>query len=163
MKKLITITFAAFMLAVFILPSCKNAETGDKSDSTCCQAINADSLAALWNNAWNTKDSVALRGMIAEKAFVIDRDWSVEGIDSIFAKWIKFSLPVVSNVKTMPLKVNSSCCCVSMTGFYSLEYQSKEGIKPSRGNFTFIWMLQEDKTYKLELMHMTEFEEKEAK
>jgi hypothetical protein len=150
-------------MAIIILPSCKNADTAAKSDSTCSVAINADSLAALWNNAWNTKDSVALREMIAEKALVIDEDWTAEGVDSIFAKWIKFSLPVISNVKTMPLKVNSSCCCVSMTGFYTLDYTSKEGVKPTRGNFTFIWMLQEDKTYKLELMHMTEFKEKTAK
>jgi hypothetical protein len=146
-----------FILALFIFQSCKNSGTGAQCNTNSCQSVNADSLANLWCVAWNTKDSVALKGMIAEKALVIDKDWTVEGRDSIFAKWISGSLPSISNVKTKGLRTTSCGCCVSQTGFYKLDSSTKEGVKSQTGNYTFVWMQGEDKTYKLEVIHLTEF------
>ena len=163
MKKQITFIFAILFMAIIILPSCKNTVTETAKEEECCQTVSADSLAALWNDAWNTKNIEALKGMITDSALVIDHEWYVQGKDSIFAKWINQSLPIISNVKTIPLKTTSCCCCISLTGLYTLDYESKNGIKSSKGNFTFIWIKQEDKTYKLDLMHMTEFHEKEKK
>jgi len=163
MKKEITLISAVFMMAIFIFSSCKNNVKDDTAQDECCQSVSSDSLAALWNNAWNTRNLEALKGMITDSALVIDHEWYFQGRDTIFAKWISQSLPVISNVKTIPLKTISCCCCVSLTGLYSLDYETKEGLKSSKGNFTFIWLKQEDKTYKLDLMHMTEFHDAEKK
>jgi hypothetical protein len=163
MKKQISLIFTILLMAIIILPSCKSTVTETATEEEKCKAISADSLAALWNDAWNTKNIESLKGMIADSALVIDHEWYFQGKDSIFTKWISPSLPVISNIKTMPLKTTSCCCCISLTGLYTLDYESTDGIKSSKGNFTFIWVKQEDKTYKLDLMHMTEFHEKEKK
>jgi hypothetical protein len=77
------------------------------------------------------------------------------------AKWISGTMGKISNVKTTPLSTSTCCCCVSMTGLYTLEYTSEKGVVPAKGNFTFIWTKQEDKSYRLELMHLTEFHNSE--
>ena len=163
MRKKFFIIIAIFLPAFFAFFSCQNPGTENSADDPCCQSVSADSLIALWNDAWNTNDLDALKGMIADSAFVIDHDWSTRGKDSIFAKWINPSLTVIGNLQTTPLKTTSCCCCVSMTGLYSLDYTSKEGVSRAKGNFTYIWTLQQDKTYKLVLMHLTEFDKKEGK
>ena len=157
MKKNSLCPLTIVFLAIFVFQSCKNTKTGAQCGTNSCQAVNADSLTNIWCEAWNTKDSVALREMIAEKALVIDKDFTVEGRDSIFAKWISGSLPAISNLKTKGLKTTSCGCCVSQTGFYKLDSATKEGVKSQTGNYTFVWMQAEDKSYKLEVIHLTEF------
>jgi ketosteroid isomerase-like protein len=164
MKKKMPIFLAMLIMAGFIFTSCKNTSTETAAKEESCQMVSPDSLIALWNNAWNTKNLEALKGMIADSAIAMDHEWYVQGKDSIFAKWITPSLPKISNIATTPLKVNSCCCCVGVTGLYTLDYATDKGeVAHSKGNFTFIWTKQEDKTYKLETMHMTEFHEKEKK
>lgn len=163
MKKLIPFTIVLFLLTILFFPSCKNVENKEVKTDSCCQKVNTDSLIALWNTAWDKKDSASLWNQIADDAMVIDHDWYTKGKDSLFAKWIRLSLPHISNIKTMPLQTCVCCCCVSITGFYTLEYTSKEGTKPERGNFTFIWNQADDKTWKLKTMMMTEFHDKPVK
>jgi ketosteroid isomerase-like protein len=98
--------------------------------------------------------------MIADDAVVLETDWQVAGRDSIMAKWITQSLPVISNLKTEKITDCVCCCCVSLTAFYSLDFTTKEGVVTEKGNFTFIWNQAEDKTWKLTLIHMDVFENK---
>ncbi len=155
-KGIIILVLSVFTLAV-IFTSCNRAER-EKSceDQTSCIKVNSDSLIQLWNNAWNTKNLEAFKGMIADNAIAIDKEWKVEGRDSIMSNWITKNLPVISNVKTELLHECNCFCCVSLTGFYTLDVTTKEGLKTEKGNFTFIWKLQDDKSYKLEVMHMTQ-------
>ena len=161
MKKNLILIVVATLLAIPVLfTSCKEAKKEAATEESCCAKVSPDSLIALWNNAWNTKNMDALKAMIGDSALVIDRDWYVKGKDSIFAKWISTSLPVVNKVQTSPLKISQCCCCVVVTGLYTLEFTTKDGkTVPSKGNFTFHWQQADDKSWKLELMHMTEFVE----
>ena len=157
MKKQAYILILPILFFAFAFTSCDCCKKDSCDDKTSCTVVKTDSLVKLWNNAWNTKNLEALKGMIAENAIALDKDWKVEGRDSIMSKWITVNLPAISNVTTEPLRECSCCCCVSLTGFYTLDVTTQEGIKKEKGNFTFIWKLQDDKTWKLELMHMTQF------
>jgi ketosteroid isomerase-like protein len=157
MKKQIIFAIAILMVSGFFFSCCRNSDNECATEESCCTTVSADSLAMLWNNAWNTKNLEALKGMIADSALVMDHEMVIRGKDSIIAKWITPGLPVISNVTTTPLKTLSCCCCVSLTGLYMLDYQSGDKTVPARGNFTFTWIKQEDKSYKLEMMHLTEF------
>lgn len=162
MKKL-TLLFATVMLVFSIsISSCKESakDQSASADSCCTVTVTSDSLIALWNDAWNTKNAEALKNMIAEDAVVLETDWQVAGRDSIMAKWITPSLPVISNLKTEKVTDCICCCCVSLTAFYSLDVTTKEGVVSEKGNFTFIWNQDDDKTWKLKLIHMDVFENK---
>jgi len=157
MKKQIMITATILMMAGTFFSCCRNSDKECATEEACCATVSADSLAMLWNNAWNTKNLEALKGMIADSALVMEHETVIRGKDSILAKWIVPSLPVISNITTTPLKTLSCCCCISLTGFYSLDAKTGDSTAPSKGNFTFTWIKQEDKSYKLEMMHLTEF------
>jgi len=155
MKKLLSIFFILVMILSGFNSCVESKEKNDGDKESCCEIVKADSLAGLWNDAWNSKDRESLQRMIADDAVVMERDWKVEGKDSIFAQWIDKSLPLVSNLKTFPVYRCECCCCVTLSGTYTHEYSSPDGMKSERGNFTFVWREQEDKSWQLELMHMT--------
>ena len=157
MKKNLFLIAIVFLTMAIAFNSCKCRKKESCSKKASCSMVKADSLLGLWNNAWNTKNLEALKGMIAEKAIVIEKDWKVEGRDSIMVNWISKELPKDNNLTTTPIAQCSCCCCVSYTGYYSLDIINKEGTKKEKGNFTFIWRMQENKSWKLELMHITVF------
>ena len=142
-----------------VLFSCRERlkTENNTSDSCCIAGVTADSLIQRWNDAWNTKDSIALKNMFMENATVLVKDFVITGRDSIMIKWINENLPLVKNLKTESLKQCNCCCCVSMTGFYSLDVASGESTIEFKGNFTFIWNQVEDKSWKLKVVHMHQF------
>lgn len=155
--RIFIIALAAFTMSVSLISCDSDRKEESCGDETSCASVSADSLARLWNNAWNTKNLEAIKGMIADDAIAMDRDWKVEGLDSIMAKWISVNLPAISNLTTEKLHESNCCCCVSLTGFYTLDVTTQDGVQKEKGNFTFIWKQQEDKAWKLEVMHMTQF------
>jgi hypothetical protein len=74
MKKQILFASAILLLAGFLYSCCRNSGSECATGESCCQTVSADSLIGLWNNAWNSKDLPALKGMIADSAMVIDHD-----------------------------------------------------------------------------------------
>jgi len=157
MKKNLLFVTIFFLTLAITFSSCKGREKESFSEKASCSLVKADSLLGLWNNAWNAKNMETLKGMIAEKAVVIEKEWKIEGRDSIMVNWISKELPEVSNLTTTLITQCSCCCCISYTGYYSLNNTNKEGPKKEKGNFTFIWRMQEDKSWKLVLMHISVF------
>jgi len=158
MKKTSTLIIIA-LLGMAVAFSCKSPKKEAGCNDENSQVAKPDSLLGLWINAWNTKNTEALKNMIAEKALVMDKEWKVSGRDSIMAKWININSPVISNLNCDRVASTICCCCVSATGFYKLDVTTKEGVHKETGNFTFIWKKQDDKSWKLELMSLCEFDD----
>lgn len=160
MKNFFLLSNAFLLILTITFTSCKEgAKDQTTSDSACCAVgVKTDSLIGLWNDAWNTKNLDALKNMIAVDAVVLETDWKVSGRDSIMANWIKVCLPVISNLKTEKITECICPCCISLTAFYSHDFTTEERVVTEKGNFTFIWNLAEDKTWKLKLIHMDVFD-----
>ena len=158
MKKTISVLTLALIALSLSFSSCHNV----KKDANCgdekCDVVKPDSLLRLWINAWNTKNSEALKNMIADKAVMLEKDLKIEGRDSIMTKWVSKSMPAISNLNCDRIASCTCCCCISATGFYKLDVTVPQGKSKETGNFTFIWKKQDDKSWKLELMHLTVFD-----
>lgn len=162
MKRLLTFFMALALGLSFALFSCTNMkkETGKEEK---CETLNTDSLVGLWIKAWNAKDTAALSGMIGEKALLINDGMKLNGRDSIMAKWIKVGLPVVNNMNCDIAGTSSCCCCLSASGFYKIDVGEKDKVVKATGSFTFIWKKQEDKSWKMELIHIATLPEQVCK
>ena len=158
MKKNLCIAAIVLLAMAVSFGSCNcRKKEACKDEKTSCSVVKADSLLGLFVNAWNSGKTETLKGMIAPDAVILSKDWKAEGIDSVMVKWILKEVPNDHNLATTPIKTCTCCCCISYTGYYTIDITEKKGIRKETGNFTFIWKKQEDKSWKLEVMHIAEF------
>lgn len=118
-------------------------------------AVNVDSLMGLWNQGWNTKDTILLESIIAENGFVMMGNYELAGRDSIMQNWVRQNIPVVANLQTTSRVITVAGDAAWYTGYYTLDVViDGEKTGSEEGNLTFVWRKQADASWKLEVMHM---------
>lgn len=160
MKKFSSLILAGAMLMFISLYSCMGNFKAPESIDTTASQVSPDSLIQLWNAAWNANDSTAIANMFNNESVVLETQWQQEGADSIMQSWVLGQLPQVSNLKTEKVASGVGDGMAFYTGFYTLDVTSNDSIVgKANGNFTTIWKLQDDKSWKVKLIHLDGFDE----
>ena len=117
-----------------------------------------DSLNALWNAAWNNRDSTAVVNLMAKDALLISGRSQIKSLDSISAKFVHHFIGTLTDLqtKTLVMKTWSEGCYLSGTYVFHA-MQSGKIIGKEEGVYTFIWEKQPDNTMKLKVLHMEEY------
>jgi hypothetical protein len=146
----------SILVMVFLLSSCTSNSVENVAKSTV--TISPDSLMGLWNTAWNKTDSLAILNMLTEQTQVVfSNKERMVGADSIMTKWVRTNLPMVRNLKTNKYKATATNELAYYSGDYSLDMVRNDSIIGSDlGCFTFIWKLQDNKSWKMEMLFFGE-------
>jgi len=142
------------MLSLLFFTSCKSSNPPLTDSNT----ISVDSLNALWNAAWNNRDSTAVVNLMAKDALLISGRSQIKSKDSISAKFVHHFIGTLTDLQTKILdsKTWSEGCYLS--GTYAFQaIQSGKIVGKEEGVYTFIWEKQTDNTLKLKVLHMEEY------
>lgn len=154
MKNVLNAKVFTMVLGLIFILSCNNINPPIQK----AKLISVDSLNALWNAAWNNKDSSAVVNLIAKDALLISGRSQIKGVDSISSKFVHHYIGTLTNLQTRILetKVWSEGCYLS--GTYTFQaMQFGKLIGNEEGVYTFIWEKQPDNTLKLKVLQMQEY------
>jgi ketosteroid isomerase-like protein len=142
------------LLGLIFILSCNNSKPPVQQ----AMLISVDSLNALWNAAWNNKDSSAVVNLIANDALLISGRSQIKGVDSISSKFVHHFIGTLTDLQTRILesKTWSDGCYLSGTYVFQ-DMQSGKLIGKEEGVYTFIWEKQPNSTLKLKILHMQEY------
>ncbi len=158
MKKLSIHTLSLLVVFLFIISACteSNSSKVDKSklDNSLSHAVSPDSLMNVWNEAWNKHDSIAISNMLADNSVVVfSTKARFVGIDSIMTNWVSKNLNEVENLKTEKVSSSTTPEMVYFNGTYTLDVTKNDTVvNTDAGCFAFIWKLQNNKDWKMELL-----------
>lgn len=117
--------------------------------------INVDSLTAVFLAGWNNKDSAAIVGTLAGNAVVMNDSLIYKGISSISRNWISGGVKVLGNIKTVSTIREAKEDMAFDGGTYSLDLTLPGGtVLKEKGNYSLVWIKEDDKTWKLVLVHI---------
>lgn len=141
---------------MFFLSSCGTKSVDNSIEKVA--TVNADSLIGNWNTAWSNMDSISISKMFAEQTQVVfSSKERIIGGDSIMSKWVRTTLPMVRNLKTIKYLSSATSDMAYYAGGYSLDIVRNDSVIGSDiGCFTAIWKKQQDKNWKMEMLFFGE-------
>lgn len=118
-------------------------------------AVNVQDLNKQFIAAWNNKDSVKIDSFLAADVQFLQADNRLKGKTEVVQKWVKASLPVVSNLKTSVVSSDADANMAYEGGTFSVDVMipnSPSGI--GEGNYLFIWKKQSDGSWKVNYVQL---------
>jgi ketosteroid isomerase-like protein len=134
-----------FVLSAFIiLSSCNNQKTANVSD-----------LDKQFIGAWNAKDTSKINPFLADDVQFIQADGHYSGKNQVIEKWVRESLPAISNLKTNVVSSDVDTHLAFEAGTFSVDVIAPN--QPSaigEGNFVFVWKKQADNNWKINFIQL---------
>ena len=133
--------FCSLLVAV-TLSSCSKAG----------EAVNVQTLDQDFINAWNSRDSGKITGMMADDVAFVQGNAHWKGKDEVGQKWVSATLPTIANLKTSVSSTGSDANTAYEAGTFSVDVQPAGPGQPAgfgEGNYIFLWKKAADNTWKL--------------
>lgn len=130
------------LLVAVALTSC--SKSGD--------AVNVQTLDQDFISAWNSRDSGKVTGMLADDVAFVQGNAHWKGKDEVAQKWVRETLPTISNLKTSVASSNVDANSAYEAGTFSVDVPPAGAGQPAgfgEGNYIFIWKKAADNTWKL--------------
>ena len=133
--------FCSLLVAV-TLSSCSKAG----------EAVNVQTLDQDFINAWNSRDSGKITGMMADDISFVQGNAHWKGKDEVGQKWVSATIPTIANLKTSVSSSNVDANTAYEAGTFSVDVQPAGPGQPAgfgEGNYIFLWKKAADNTWKL--------------
>ena len=133
--------FCSLLVAV-TLSSCSKAG----------EAVNVQTLDQDFINAWNSRDSGKITGMMADDITFVQGNAHWKGKDEVGQKWVSATIPTIANLKTSVSSSNTDANTAYEAGTFSVDVQPAGPGQPAgfgEGNYIFLWKKAADNTWKL--------------
>ena len=133
--------FCSLLVAV-ALSSCSKAG----------EAVNVQTLDQDFINAWNSRDSGQITGMMADDITFVQGNAHWKGKDEVGQKWVSATSPTIANLKTSVSSSNIDANTAYEAGTFSVDVQPAGPGQPAgfgEGNYIFLWKKAADNTWKL--------------
>ena len=133
--------FCSLLVAV-ALSSCSKAG----------EAVNVQTLDQDFINAWNSRDSGKITGMMADDITFVQGNAHWKGKDEVGQKWVSATIPTIANLKTSVSSSNTDANTAYEAGTFSVDVQPAGPGQPAgfgEGNYIFLWKKAADNTWKL--------------
>ena len=116
------------------------------------EAVNVQTLDQDFINAWNSRDSGKITGMMADDVAFVQGSAHWKGKDEVGQKWVSATLPTIANLKTSVSNTGSDANTAYEAGTFSVDVQPAGPGQPAgfgEGNYIFLWKKAADNTWKL--------------
>ncbi|MBH8558844.1 YybH family protein [Hymenobacter negativus] len=133
--------FCSLLVAV-TLSSCSKAG----------EAVNVQTLDQDFINAWNSRDSGKITGMMADDVAFVQGNAHWKGKDEVGQKWVSATIATISNLKTSVSSSGTDANTAYEAGTFSVDVQPAGPGQPAgfgEGNYIFLWKKATDNTWKL--------------
>ena len=123
--------------------------------SACSKAgevVNVQTLDQDFINAWNSRDSGKITGMMADDVAFVQGNAHWKGKDEVGQKWVSATLPTIANLKTSVSSSNTDDNSAYEAGTFSVDVQPAGPGQPAgfgEGNYIFLWKKAADNAWKL--------------
>jgi len=115
----------------------------------------ADSLVNLWNVNFDSDIPKNVENIITENVSMISGEYHAQGKNSIMNDFVTKRMPVIKSLNAVTEYYNVTNDMIYTSGKYTLEVKRNETIwEIAEGNFTFVWVKQIDKSFKIDNMHI---------
>ena len=115
----------------------------------------ADSLVNLWNVNFESDIPKNVENIITENVSMISGDYLTQGKSNIMNDFVIMRMPVIKNLNAVTEYYNITDDMIYTAGKYTLEVKRNETLwEVAEGNFTFVWVKQKDKSFKIDNMHI---------
>lgn len=125
-----------------------------------CQTSNkdkvlADSLVNLWNVGFDSDIPKNVENILTEKVSMISGDYRTQGVSTIMNDFVIQRMPLIRSLNAVASYYSVSDEMIYTSGKYTLEVKRNETLwEVAEGSFTFIWVKQKDKSFKIDAMHI---------
>lgn len=130
------------LLAAGLLSACSKAP----------EAVNVQALNQDFISAWNTKDSGKITGFLADDVQFIQGSAHLKGKDEVTQKWVRETLPTLSDLKTSVSSSATDERTAYEAGTFSVDVLPATPAEPhgyGEGNYILLWKKGTDNTWKL--------------
>ncbi len=143
------------LLAAVCLSSCKENKEVIIEKEIIVDKVNVDSLSKVFVESWNASDSAAIMATMSANCIVMNDSVIHNGAEAIAAGWVSGGVKVLSNIAVSSLIKGSSALVAYDAGTYSLDLTIPNGPKlKEKGNYSLAWERQDDKSWKLTMVHI---------
>lgn len=148
MKQILAVLFCT---VCFI--SCHSNSSADQNTDN---IVNADSLVAMWNTAWNNNDSAAILNLMGKDIVLISEGSVAQGKDSLAKNFVGPHSKLLRNMKTNTISSGGSGNMAYYYGTYTHDVALKDTtITGITGYFSFIYA-KEDNQWKIKVAEIEE-------
>jgi ketosteroid isomerase-like protein len=153
MKK-VSIHPLGFILVLLVLLSACKQSNNSKIDNRLSHSVSPDSLMNVWNAAWNNQDSTAIYNLLATNSVaVFSTKEKFVGVDALMTNWVNKNISKIRILKTEKVSSSISSEMVYFNGTYTVDITKNDTLlSENTGSFTFVWKLQNNKDWKMELL-----------
>lgn len=136
MKTIIQIFALALLFA-----SCKKSEPA-----------NIESLNQQFIQAWNNKETDKVVALLDDNVQFLQGDTRFTGKSEVAEKWVRATLPTISNLKTSAVSTEADTQIAYQAGTFSVDVSPEAPGEPAglgEGNFMLLWKKAADESWKL--------------
>ncbi|WP_375446226.1 YybH family protein [uncultured Fibrella sp.] len=136
MKTIIQIFALALLFA-----SCKKSEPA-----------NVEALNQQFIQAWNNKETDKVVALLDDNVQFLQGDTRFTGKSEVAEKWVRATLPTISNLKTSAVSTEAGTQIAYQAGTFSVDVSPEAPGEPAglgEGNFMLLWKKAADESWKL--------------
>jgi ketosteroid isomerase-like protein len=133
---------AVLATGLFSLAACSKAP----------EAVNIQALNQQFISAWNNKDEGKITAFLADDVQFIQGDSHLKGKSEVSQKWVRETLPSLSDLKTSVASSETDEHTAYEAGTFSVDVLPATPNEPhgyGEGNYILLWKKGQDNTWKL--------------
>lgn len=132
-----------WIFALFVFTACNNEKEQEKQ-------VDIRSLNQQFITAWNNDDTAKINSFMADDVQFLQAHTHYKGKAEVSEKWVRESLPAISNLKTSVLSSGITDRMAYEAGTFSVDVTAPD--QPDafgEGNYILLWKVASDGTWKL--------------
>lgn len=134
-------TIIQIFAIALLFSSCKKSEPA-----------NVEALNQQFIQAWNNKETDKVVALLDDNVQFLQGDTRFTGKSEVAEKWIRATLPTISNLKTSAVSTEADTQIAYQAGTFSVDVSPEAPGEPAglgEGNFVLLWKKAADESWKL--------------